>query len=226
MKANLHIHSLASDGKLTPDELIRLLLANKMDLVSLTDHDTMDNVPYFISLCEQHKIIAIPGVENSARTKTCFPILSDDQVHSFHILAFFPTAFNLAYLDRVKVFKSSKPSIYDTIEFIHELSGLAVFAHPQYGISKTWNQTSNKYVYDKIRLPKHIVEQVIDQCVVHHLDGIEAYYEDNTDEETTFLVEIARKHHLITSMGTDFHKSGDPIVSKYNDVQKYNFIFL
>ena len=40
MKLDLHCHSVASDGKLTADELVTLAEAAELDYFSITDHDT------------------------------------------------------------------------------------------------------------------------------------------------------------------------------------------
>ena len=44
MIIDLHMHSNVSDGKLSPADLVRLVHANGVELMALTDHDTMDGV--------------------------------------------------------------------------------------------------------------------------------------------------------------------------------------
>ena len=41
MRVDLHSHSTASDGQLTPSELVRRAVAFEVDLLALTDHDTI-----------------------------------------------------------------------------------------------------------------------------------------------------------------------------------------
>ncbi len=41
MTIDLHMHSSASDGDLTPDEVVTLCAREKVDLMALTDHDTV-----------------------------------------------------------------------------------------------------------------------------------------------------------------------------------------
>lgn len=60
-KANLHLHSLLSDGAYGLDELVRIIQASSFDIVSLTDHNEIRN-----SLILQQKIkdrIVILGTE-------------------------------------------------------------------------------------------------------------------------------------------------------------------
>ena len=44
MLADLHTHSLASDGVLAPAELLARAENNGVNLLALTDHDTMSGV--------------------------------------------------------------------------------------------------------------------------------------------------------------------------------------
>ena len=39
---DLHVHSNASDGTLTPEEVVRLAKKSGLSLIALTDHDTVD----------------------------------------------------------------------------------------------------------------------------------------------------------------------------------------
>ena len=60
---DLHCHSTASDGELTPTELLRLAEQNGVSAVALTDHDTTDGLEDF--LATDSTIERIPGVELS-----------------------------------------------------------------------------------------------------------------------------------------------------------------
>ena len=44
MKVDLHCHSHFSDGVLSPTELLGLASENKVELLALTDHDTLDGL--------------------------------------------------------------------------------------------------------------------------------------------------------------------------------------
>ena len=41
---DLHIHTTASDGTATPEEVVRLAKKKGFSLIAITDHDTMDGV--------------------------------------------------------------------------------------------------------------------------------------------------------------------------------------
>ncbi|MDR0408878.1 MAG: PHP domain-containing protein [Spirochaetaceae bacterium] len=60
---DLHTHSTASDGSLTPAELVHAALSLGMEALALTDHDTIDGVPEAANEAEKRGIKLIPGVE-------------------------------------------------------------------------------------------------------------------------------------------------------------------
>lgn len=63
---DLHCHSTASDGSLSPSELVGKAAAVGIKHLALTDHDTTAGVPEATRAAQQHGIQLIPGVEISA----------------------------------------------------------------------------------------------------------------------------------------------------------------
>ncbi|BBI48721.1 hypothetical protein HORIV_11420 [Vreelandella olivaria] len=64
---DLHMHSTASDGALTPTELVTLCAERGLTHMSLTDHDTMDGIEEAGHAAEQAGLCLIPGCELSTR---------------------------------------------------------------------------------------------------------------------------------------------------------------
>jgi predicted metal-dependent phosphoesterase TrpH len=64
---DLHLHSTASDGKLSPFELATLCHARGLTHVALTDHDTIEGVEEARRQCEQHGISLISAAELSCQ---------------------------------------------------------------------------------------------------------------------------------------------------------------
>ncbi len=60
---DLHSHSRASDGTLSPSELIKLAAQEGLKALALTDHDTLDGLEEAEKAASQHNIIFIPGIE-------------------------------------------------------------------------------------------------------------------------------------------------------------------
>src|SRR4030042_150434 len=63
MKIDLHIHTACSDGNLPVDQVIREAGYRKIDLLSLTDHDSIECQKKAITLAKKHGINYITGVE-------------------------------------------------------------------------------------------------------------------------------------------------------------------
>lgn len=64
---DLHCHSIASDGELTPTELVELAHERGVTHLSLTDHDTVSGISEAMARASQLGITIIPGVEFSAQ---------------------------------------------------------------------------------------------------------------------------------------------------------------
>jgi Predicted metal-dependent phosphoesterases (PHP family) len=67
MYADLHAHTTASDGTLTPAELVRAAHAAGIAYLAVTDHDTVAGVPEAQATARALGITLIPGVELSAK---------------------------------------------------------------------------------------------------------------------------------------------------------------
>ena len=66
---DLHAHSIASDGSLTPAELVARARLRDVDVLALTDHDVTDGLDEARYAAQQHAIQLIPGVEISVTWK-------------------------------------------------------------------------------------------------------------------------------------------------------------
>ncbi len=65
MKVDFHCHTTASDGSLSPIEIIDLALKHEVDTLAITDHDTTAGFEAAIDYAEQKGIQLISGVEAS-----------------------------------------------------------------------------------------------------------------------------------------------------------------
>lgn len=67
MIVDLHMHSTISDGRLTPTEVMTLAHQNGVEMLSLTDHDTMEGTAEARAAAESLGMQFVPGVEVSTR---------------------------------------------------------------------------------------------------------------------------------------------------------------
>jgi predicted metal-dependent phosphoesterase TrpH len=76
---DLHLHTTASDGRLTPAELVDHAARAGLTVLAVTDHDTMQSVDEATALARPLGIRVIPGVE----------ITTVDANRDVHMLAYF-----------------------------------------------------------------------------------------------------------------------------------------
>jgi predicted metal-dependent phosphoesterase TrpH len=106
--ADPHCHTTASDGMVSPAELVKSAVAAHLDLIAVTDHDTMASVKETQKLGAEAGVIVVAGQEITTR----WPAQT-------HIMGWF--------LD--KPVKRGM-SLEDTVGAIHDQGGLAIVPHP------------------------------------------------------------------------------------------------
>lgn len=63
---DLHIHSTFSDGSCTPAKLVEMADEQNLEAIALTDHDSVEGIPEFLSAHPECGVKRIAGVELSA----------------------------------------------------------------------------------------------------------------------------------------------------------------
>ena len=80
MKVDLHIHTTASDGRLTPEEVVRTAAKQRLSVIAITDHDSLAGIePAILAAESVPSLRVIPGLEINTDTP-------NDEVH---ILGYF-----------------------------------------------------------------------------------------------------------------------------------------
>ncbi|MBE5978666.1 MAG: PHP domain-containing protein [Paenibacillaceae bacterium] len=62
---DLHVHSNASDGTLTPASVVELAAQKGLSAIALTDHDTIEGIPEALEAAKSLPLEVIPGIELS-----------------------------------------------------------------------------------------------------------------------------------------------------------------
>jgi predicted metal-dependent phosphoesterase TrpH len=112
IKADLHNHSTASDGKLQPEKLVRLAAKLGIQVLSLTDHDTISGLPQALRAARLHDVTLIPGFEY---TRGSFDVPA-------HILVYNDSLQELQ--------KTVKLSFVELLDACKEQSVICMIAHP------------------------------------------------------------------------------------------------
>jgi len=80
MKADLHLHTTASDGSLKPAELVARAVELSLEVIAVTDHDSVEGVPSAVEAARNYaRLTLIPGVE----------ISTDIPNNEVHVLGYF-----------------------------------------------------------------------------------------------------------------------------------------
>ncbi|MDL4862008.1 PHP domain-containing protein, partial [Halomonas elongata] len=67
LSIDLHMHSTASDGALSPEALVEACAARGLTHMALTDHDTVAGVERASAAGERHGVVVLPGTELSCQ---------------------------------------------------------------------------------------------------------------------------------------------------------------
>ena len=79
---DLHCHSTASDGSLTPGQLLQAAAKIHLKALALTDHDTIDGLAEFRDAGQDCAVEAVPGIELAAAE-------AEKPLRSYHIVGLF-----------------------------------------------------------------------------------------------------------------------------------------
>ena len=96
VKVDLHLHTTASDGTLSPAQLIDLVAEAGLRIVAVTDHDTTDGIPEAMEAAERHQdLTLITGIEFGAE-------IGESEVHLIGLFVDFTNADLQASLRRFR----------------------------------------------------------------------------------------------------------------------------
>ena len=150
-KANLHIHSVYSDGKSSVESLVNQLKDKGCETFAITDHNTIQ------AHIEHPDSGAITGGEFDVWYKYIFLHLLayGIDVNAEGMKKFYSKDKRGTEMDIVRFF--AKRNIKDLIAEIHKAGGIAVLAHP----ACCWALNMESFIKDLVEIG---------------LDGIEVYY--------------------------------------------------
>ncbi|KAK9767514.1 hypothetical protein K7432_002656 [Basidiobolus ranarum] len=176
-----HTHTVYSDGRLTPEQIIQLSIANGYNAIVVSDHNTIEGGLEAQRIArEKYKdqIVVIPGQEYSS----C-------RIHM-----------NFLNINETIPFGPPFPTNEDlrkAIDRVHELGGLAVVNHIP------WSNTTT-YGYQVARLPDHPSRE---ELVELGIDGIEVVNGDTLDLQSLDFIE-QHPNQLFSITGGDVHYPG------------------
>jgi predicted metal-dependent phosphoesterase TrpH len=259
LKIDLHIHSNASDGTLSPIEILRLARQLNLGAIAITDHDTLAGVKDALAHGIPPALKFLTGVEISVLPPPSFSYLG-----SFHVLGYAidpdNTLLNHTLGELQQARKNRNPRILTilnelgvniTLTQVQKEAGESQLGRPHIarlmikkGYVKTINEAFDSYLsqgkpayVDKYRLDcakaieiilsaggvpvlahpfliqtqnDKILEDLVVTLMEMGLKGLEVYYPEHSPEKTAHYTEIAKRHGLLATGGSDFHGSLKP----------------
>lgn len=113
-RVDLHMHTNYSDGQHTPEELIVKVKDAGIDVISITDHDTVDGIFEAVETGKKYGVEVIPGLE----------ISSDIRDREVHILAYFFDPTNKELEEYLRFFRAER--IKRAVRIIEKLNALGL----------------------------------------------------------------------------------------------------
>jgi predicted metal-dependent phosphoesterase TrpH len=155
-RADLHTHTIHSDGALSPVELVTKAKRVGLSAISITDHDTINALDDAASFSDEYGIEIIPGVELSTNYNGS----------EIHILGYFIDVKNKHLLQSLTVFreerlkrverivdKLNRMNIPLTVESVLANAGSGAVGRPHVanalvngGHASSYQQAFNKYI--------------------------------------------------------------------------------
>lgn len=185
---NFHLHTLHSDGRLEPQQLVQQAIKAGLTSLAITDHHSVDGYWSALELLQAQPSQSLPqlwtGIEITSK-------LLETQVH---ILGY---GFDPHHAALQSYLLGSAPAGHQAqanqvITALHEAGGLAVLAHPA------------RY--------RRSVKELVSAAAQAGIDGIETFYcYGNKDpwepspSQTNTLMRLANQHNLLQTCGTDTH---------------------
>lgn len=114
MPVDLHIHTTASDGTLTPEEVVARSLELGMFAIGITDHDTLAGVAPAMKAAADTGMHVLPGVEMSVDLKQT----------ELHVLGYFVDLENRAILEATAKIRASR--LERAAEMVRRLADLGI----------------------------------------------------------------------------------------------------
>ena len=193
-KGDFHIHSNASDGDLSPREIIIEAKQREVDIIAISDHNTTAGIKEAAEAGRQYGLSVVPAVEVSSRYKN----------KKVHILGYFrDNQYNdSTFQEILKLIKTREAkkarnilgdfkytdttekylSVPEVIHLLKAYGAAIVLAHP-------------------VRIEQEYISEILN----FPFDGIEAKYCSNSLLDSFYFMTAAMSRFSFYTAGSDFH---------------------
>ena len=196
---DLHIHTNASDGLLSPEEVVEASAKRKLSAISITDHDTTDGFSGIIDLAKDNELELVPGVELS-----CMYLDTD-----VHLLGYYIDYNDPWFVKSIQIYrkerylrgiamvnKLNEIGINIKMETVNDIAGDATVGRPHLAEAllkeeyvRTFDEAFARYLgyHAPAYVPKkHLdVEEAIN--LIHHIGGVAVLAHPGTLRHDEFI---------------------------------------
>lgn len=149
---DLHVHTTASDGELSPIEVVKLAKDLDVSTISITDHDTVEGLEEGIYYGNRVGLEVIPGIELNAKVSK----------GKMHILGYYINYKDKAFVDKMYNLKRDRDSRNDKL----------IFELRKMGINVTIEDVK-KYAFGNILAKPHFARVLLENGYISDIE--EAY---------------------------------------------------
>jgi len=223
-RCDLHSHSTASDGTLTPSELVALAEKQGLSALALTDHNTTGGLKEFMEAGKNSSVITVPGCEfttewHKKEVHVVGLFFREEywrEVDDFEVVELAGgETFNRSHVARILVAKGyfeSTPAVFDTV--LKEGNGFYVPAKRITSAAavrfiKNYGATAI-IAHPLLNLTEEELREFLPEMIKGGLDAIETEYTEFTPEMKKTAVSLAEEFSLKQSGGSDFHGAAKP----------------
>ena len=227
MPADLHIHSTASDGRLTPEEIVSQASVAGLSAIALTDHDTVDGIQAALHSAGSSGLEVITGIEFNTELEGA----------EIHILGYYLTlgvdlAKTLAILraareNRVKVIISRLNQLGIRLDYerLKQVAGKATMGRPhialalqESGYTNSVGEAFERYLAKgkPAYVPHHRMDPFMAIETVLKAEGIPVLAHPGLAKKDELIPEFIDRGLLGIEVFYPFHTPGD--VARYQKI--------
>ena len=176
---DLHTHTTASDGKLTPTQLVQLAKKVGLVAVAITDHDTVEGIEEALQAGRRFGIEVVPGIELSTRYED----------KDIHILGYFIDHRDREFRDALKRFQNIRlERAKRMVEKLKEL-GIEISIEDVLRFAKNAASIGRPHVAQAIvsRGYAHDIQDAFDKFIAHDRPAYVPKFKLNTLDGIEFI---------------------------------------
>lgn len=197
LRADLHIHSFGefgsydvTDHTMTPEAIVDKAIEKKLGIISITDHNEIQNVNAALNYATGKEILVIPGIEVSTTQG--------------HLLLYFETFKNLRdFFGKLKISadrKTCNQGIVECLDLANQYNGIGVLAHIE--LESGFEKTIGRFGPQLEEVLKHPNLKGLE---ISSKNCVDYYTDRDVDANRRRLIKL-RREHLEQEINNDLPK--------------------